>query len=108
MIQLKAGVDLRGISPEVIVGLLVLDGVFTRYGAPVVITSCRDGQHMEKSKHYSGDAIDVRLVSKFNTTENVDVKVLAEARAALAEQFDLVLEASHFHLELDVKADIRT
>ena len=108
MIQLKAGVDLCGISPEVIVGLLVLDGVFTRYGAPVVITSCRDGQHMEKSKHYSGDAIDVRLVSKFNTTENVDVKVLADTRVALGDQFDLVLEHDHYHLELDVKADTHT
>ena len=108
MIQLKAGVDLRGISPEVIVGLLVLDGVFARHGAHVVITSVRDGQHMERSKHYSGDAADVRLVSRFNTTENVDMKVLAEARAALSDQFDLVLEDDHYHLELDVEADTHT
>ena len=105
MILLKAGVDVRGIGPEVMLGAVILSGVFWKHGIPTVITSCRDGKHKDKSLHYIGDAVDIRLPSRFNSTANIDLKLLGEAREALGEQYDLVMEADHLHLEFDPKVD---
>ena len=107
MISLKDGVDVKGVSTEILLGTTILAGVFWKHGIPTVITSCRDGRHMETSKHYIGDAIDIRLPSRFNTDQGIDLRLLAEGRAALGDQFDLVLESDHLHLEFDPKADTR-
>ena len=106
MIQVKQGVDLRGIGAEIVRGAVIMAGVLEAHGAKCLITSCRDSKHMEKSKHYIGDAIDIRLASRWVTTANIDLTVLNEARAALGDQFDLVLESDHYHCEFDPKADL--
>lgn len=107
MISIKPGVDVKGLGPEVLLGAMILSGVFWRHSIPTMITSCRDGKHKEGSKHYIGDALDIRLPSRFNNTANIDLKLLAEGREALGEQYDLVLEADHLHLEFDPKVDER-
>ena len=106
MILIKPGVDIRGIGTEVSFGVKILSDVMWNRGANCLITACRDGKHMEGSKHYIGDAVDVRLASRWVTSPNVDVAVLNEAREALGLQFDLVLEKDHFHLEFDPKKDL--
>jgi hypothetical protein len=108
MLLIKPGVDIRGIGTEVSFGLRILEAVLWKHGADCMITTCRDGQHMEGSKHYIGDAVDVRLASRWVTTSNVDIVVLNEARVNLGDQFDLVLEENHFHLEFDPKKDLAT
>lgn len=108
MIAIKPGVDVKGVSTEVLLGAVILSDVFWRHGIPLVITSCRDGKHKDKSLHYIGDALDIRLPSRFNTTQGIDLKLLAEGRESLGEQYDLVLEADHLHLEFDPKVDTRT
>jgi len=108
MLLLKPGVDVTGISTEILIGLQVLAGVFWKHGIPTLITSCRDGEHMEGSKHYLGDAVDVRLPSRFSSTEHIDIVLLNEGRVALGDQYDLVLEEDHLHLEFDPKKDAHT
>jgi hypothetical protein len=105
MIAIKPGVDVKGVSTEVLLGAVILSEVFWRHGIPTVITSCRDGKHKEGSLHYIGDALDIRLASRFNTTEGIDLKLLMEGRTSLGEQYDLILESDHFHLEFDPKVD---
>jgi hypothetical protein len=107
MIAIKPGVDVKGVSTEVILGVVILSEVFWRHGIPTVMTSCRDGKHKDKSLHYIGDAVDIRLPSRFNTTAGIDLKLLAEGREALGEQYDLILESDHLHLEFDPKVDER-
>jgi hypothetical protein len=104
--MIKDGVDIRGIGTEVTVGLMILEEVLRAHGARCLVTSCRDGKHMAMSRHYVGSAVDVRLASRWVTTGNVDLTVLNEARAALGDQFDLILEADHFHLEFDPRKDL--
>ena len=108
MILLKTGVDIRGIGTEISFGLHILDAVLGKHGCDCMITACRDGKHMEGSKHYIGDAVDVRLASRWVTTGNVDLTVLSEARVTLGDQFDFVLETDHFHLEFDPQKDLAT
>ena len=105
MISIKPGVDVRGIGQEILLGAVILSGVFWRHGIPLLITSCRDSKHKDGSLHYIGDAVDIRLPSRFNNTDNIDLKLLGEGRDALSEQYDLVLEADHLHLEFDPKVD---
>jgi hypothetical protein len=105
MLAIKPGVDVGGITPEVLLGATILAEVFWRHGVPTVITSCMDGKHKDGSLHYLGRALDIRLASRFNTTEGIDLKLLLEGRASLGEQYDLILEADHFHLEFDPKKD---
>jgi hypothetical protein len=64
----------------------------------MTITSAKDGKHMKDSKHYSGEAIDIR---KFDM-KNVKV-VVEEIKDYLGKDFDVVEEKTHIHIELDRK-----
>jgi hypothetical protein len=108
MLAIKPGVDVEGIQPEVILGATIFADVMWKHGIPTVITSCRDGKHKDGSLHYEGKAVDIRLASRFNMSPNIDLLMLNEGRAALGEQYDLVLEQDHFHLEFDPKRDTHT
>jgi len=102
---LKPGVRIRGVQPELLLGLMVLEGAFAELGAkmhvtspiPMVVTSLLDGEHMPKSLHYEGLAADIR---SRDLTPDQRTRLLRDARARLGECFELILEADHFHLEL--------
>jgi conjugal transfer mating pair stabilization protein TraG len=71
------------------------------YGdASCTITSANDGQHSEKSLHYSGNALDFRTKDYLG-----DKMALVDSiRTALGPDFDVVLEDEglpneHVHLE---------
>lgn len=75
----------------------VIDWIHLKHtGRPAVITSARDGWHMAGSRHYSGEAVDLR---------SRDVKapqaLVRELKDTLGADFDVVLEADHIHLEFD-------
>ena len=103
MLTVKPGVDVTGIGTEVLLGAIMFADVLWKKGIPAVITSCKDSKHKIGSLHYVGKAVDIRLASRFNTSENIDLKMLMEGREALGYQYDLVLESDHFHLEFDPK-----
>ncbi len=103
--ELKAGVKIQGLQPEVLMGVLILSKVFEEFNIPFVITACTDGKHMKGSKHYVGQAVDAR--SK-NVPKDKKHVILAEAKRRLGKNFDLILEAEgklneHYHLEFDPK-----
>jgi hypothetical protein len=100
---LKGGVDLRGITPETVLGVLVAAQVYHDHGVPLVLTSVRDGKHMEGSMHYIGAAVDCRLPSRYTGETRDDVRIRNELAEALGPQFDVLLEADHIHLEFDPK-----
>jgi len=65
---------------------------------PVVITSALDGQHMQGSFHYSGRALDFRT----RHIPEADRQAVAQKiRDGLPSGYDVVLEASHVHVEAD-------
>lgn len=72
--------------------------VLAETGFEMVITCASDGVHMAGSKHYTGEAIDIR-------TSNLDALQKVRLRNALAvvlgKWFDVVIEPDHLHIEFD-------
>ena len=98
--QLKTGVKLRGLQPELLLALIVADGIYKKYFArDLVVTSVTDGCHKVGSKHFVGQAADLRLWGLEGRVESI-VSALV---AALGEDFDVVPEKDHIHLEYDPK-----
>ena len=96
--KLKPGVKVGGISPEIMVALMVAHDACVNEGVELVITSVTDGVHGEHSLHYHGKAIDLR-------TRDIAPPVRGKLRATIADnlgaEFDVVLETDHLHIEFD-------
>jgi hypothetical protein len=99
--MIKAGVDLRGIHPQLAIAYCIANDIYrTIAGVPCVITSASDGKHGPNSFHYKGMALDLRTSSL--RSEHVHPVYIA-LKSALGAQFDVVLESDHIHLEFDTK-----
>ena len=100
MIELKTGVRLDNLFPQMLVALAVVQDVFAESGYEITITSGSEGQHSRTSLHYLGAALDFR-------TRDINVEdrgALARSiRIALGENFDVVLENTHLHVEYQPK-----
>lgn len=99
--MIKAGVNVTGIKPEIVLAVIMAQAIYARHGAGLVITSALDGKHSRGSLHYSGNAIDLRT----RHVSRDDAETIAdELRAALGAQYDVVLEKDHIHVEFQPKA----
>ena len=80
-------------------GLMILDKLFwASVLGGLVVTSVTDGIHNPGSLHPKGFAADIR-----SRDIPADVKdwLLRDCKRELGEQFDLVVENDHWHLEFD-------
>lgn len=100
--RFKRGVKLAGAKPEIILAAIVVDDIYRDHGRPegVTITSICDGKHMPKSKHYTGEAIDTRT-RYFNRSKQKELT--QDIKTQLGNEFDVVLERDHIHIEFDPK-----
>ena len=100
--KLKRGVKAIGLRPELLLGLMVADAVWSSNGQDMVITSLNDSDHSRTSLHHSGQGGDLRI-RYFD--DSVKMKVADELRDALGNSpdYDVVLEADHIHLEYQPK-----
>lgn len=98
MMFLKGDVRLKGIQPEMCVCLMVAHDVYevAGQGHRFMVTSVTDGKHMEKSLHYRGLAVDLRLPEAQMVS-----KVVYDLTRALGNEFDVVCEKDHIHVEYD-------
>jgi len=96
-VYLKEGVDLNGIDVGIIEELPTICFVLNNYGSPLVLTSGLEGEHMEGSLHYEGKAVDVRTWH----IEGREDEVVSKLIEKLPDYFDVVLEPTHIHIELD-------
>ena len=100
-LKFKADVKIRGIRSELLAGLMVCDDVYRDWATnSMTVTSVVDSRHSETSLHYDGAAADLR-------TRNVSpenwASLTAALKEALTDEFDVVLEADHIHLEFQPK-----
>ena len=97
-------VKVLGVKSEMIMGHLVVMGVFESNNVECIITSLADGKHSESSKHYEGNAIDYRTRHIANAA--VKTKIITEIKESLTQDFDVVFEDAgtdneHLHVEFD-------
>ncbi len=97
--KIKSGVSLAELQPQMAIAVLVVESVYQAMGTEAVITSGSDGQHMTGSLHYKGLALDFRI-SNLSVTSRAKLAT-SQITAALGEEFDVVLEADHLHIEFD-------
>ena len=100
--KFKEGVLLRKGTTQmqaVIVGAMsTVDFIYSNFNKELVITSVVDGKHSKNSLHYKGLAFDCRI-SYFTEEEKKDVRDCIAI--ALGDDFDVVLEVTHIHIEYD-------
>jgi len=100
MLTFKDGVKLFGIRGEVVLSIMTVSTISQRLAIDTVVTSVTDGVHSRTSLHYSGSAVDFRI----SHIEPGRAKNLVERiRAALTDEFDVVLESDHVHVEFQPK-----
>lgn len=101
-LKVKAGVRPRSF---VLIAAVVNAALELGIAHDVTITSGTDGRHMAGSKHYSGEAIDVR--SQNFPSLAAKRAFLRAVQQRLGPGYDCLLERvgtphEHFHLERDV------
>lgn len=101
MVILKSGVTVRGVCPEIAVAITVVSSIYAQHGYDCVLTSVTDGVHGRTSRHYSGAAVDFRI----RHVPKADIRqILRVVQDALGpDDFDIVLEQTHLHVEFDPK-----
>jgi len=98
--MIKPGVSVKGVRAETVFAMNEARAWCDRNGIAFTITSCTEGKHMEGSLHYSGLAFDFRTRDMSPAMKTACGLSLQEA---LGEQYDVVLEKSHCHVEFDPK-----
>ena len=98
--MIKPGVRVLGIRPEMVLALgIIRDAYATHNQLPAfVITSVVEGTHKRASLHYMGCGVDLRR-PPVKAEE-----IVADAKARLGDDFDVILEGNHIHAEFQPKA----
>lgn len=100
-IAIKPGVKLIGMVPQMSVALATAAAVYSKYQSdPLWITAVTDGIHKRSSAHNTGRAVDLRI---WTLPEDKYSTVVAEIKSFLGEDFDVLLEKDHIHIEFDPK-----
>lgn len=98
MIKIKPGVNAKGLHPETILAIMVAAPIFEAHGVDCVVTSLLEGPHKFGSRHFDGFAVDFRTRDLTNPAK---VSVATTMKDALDNQYDVVLEQTHLHVEFD-------
>lgn len=107
MLALKDGATIEGIKPEILLGVMILESIFTKYTYDLILTEATGGEHMQGSFHYQGLAVDIR--SK-HLPPDIKMSILSAGKKRLTNLFDFILEGvgtanEHFHLEYDYRGN---
>jgi hypothetical protein len=98
--QIKPGVRVHGLRPEIVLAVLAAESAWRDAGAECVVTSVIDGKHSQGSLHYAGAAVDIRTR---NLAEPALSRAINKLRESLGEDFDVVFEKDHVHVEFQPK-----
>lgn len=104
MFLIKKGVSVKGISNEMLLAVMVVNDVLRTHGNSCAITSVSEGVHSKGSLHYKGQAVDFRLAMKGTPVEQkYNAGLVMLMRDRLTDDYDVVLEKDHIHIEFDPK-----
>jgi len=99
-LRIKQGVNLLGLQPQTTLAIIIFHSCYSMLEklGECVITSCSDGKHSKGSRHYIGGAFDGRTRDLTPEQQHVLCDMLKEC---LTNQYDVVLEGDHIHVEYD-------
>jgi len=98
MYLIKEGASIAGCRAEILIAYIsVITQVFRDHGKDAVITSgTEEYKHsVKRSRHYSGDALDIRS-RWFDASEKS--AILMQLQNKLGKDFVVLLESNHFHI----------
>lgn len=95
MIKLKHGANPIGIRPEILLAVMVAEGIYKAAGFELVLTSINDSAHADTSRHYQGMAVDFRT-REFSG--EVGRTITEQLRQALGRQYLVLNESNHIHV----------
>jgi len=101
MLSIKKGVKLHSLSPQMAIATMIINQTCNDHALDCVITSGSDGKHMAHSYHYTGNALDFRHTypGAKSPVDSTDIRIAITEK--LGENFDVVVEQSHIHVEYD-------
>lgn len=102
-LQIKSGpgaARVHGLTSPMALAAVIATFTMDRHGYPAMITAGLDGKHMVGSLHYVGCAIDMRI-SHIPYGEREAIRL--ELAADLGDDYDVVLEGDHWHIEFQPK-----
>jgi hypothetical protein len=102
-VRLKDGVIIAGLHIKMRPVLIAAEDVWRDLGRQeVVITSALDGCHSAASLHPYGRAVDLRT----RVLRGIDVALAVDMlRERLGDDYDVVLEPTHIHVEYDPEVE---
>lgn len=103
-LAIKPGARVQGLTGEIRLGLSVAEGVYAEANTLCVVTCGVDGKHMAASKHYSGNAVDLRINNLPATSP--PQAIVNKIKERISPDYDVVLEGDHIHLEYDPKTPL--
>jgi len=96
----KDGVKLVGIRPETVAAIDVANSIYSHFDYNCIVTSVIEGKHGSHSLHYVGLAVDFRIR---HLDPDIPHKIVKLLRRHLTDEYDVVLEIDHLHIEVDPK-----
>jgi len=98
--KIKKGIKINGLKPEMLLGIFIAKSIYDKWDKELVITEITGGKHSFASLHYSGNAVDIR--TNYFTDLEKDL-VAKDLKEALSENYDVVVEKTHIHIEFQPK-----
>lgn len=102
MLSIKPGVTIHGLQPQMVLAVIATHAIYASMGVELVITAGNDGKHMQGSKHYSGNAIDIRTYNLPDPKRNAP-EIVRQLQQDLGRDYDVIFEGDHIHIEYDPK-----
>ncbi len=100
-LSIKTGVRVFGLRPEILLAVVVAEGIWREFGVDLVLTAGIDGAHVEGSFHYSGNAVDLRTN---NLPTDQTGLVLGKLSDRLGADYFAQIESDHIHVQFKPKA----
>ncbi len=100
MLKIKKGVNVAGIRPEMTLAIIAATSFCSDIKKNCTITSALEGQHSTTSLHYIGCAVDFRTRNMNKAEKEMFRNSMTDA---LSNDFDVVLEHNHLHVEYQPK-----
>lgn len=100
MLRTKPDVRFEVITRALLRMLTVLENISTLQNHDITITAGTEGKHMPGSKHYTGEALDIRTRDLSDAQRDY---ILFTLRSRLGLGYDVVEEFNppHIHIEYD-------